>query len=375
MSLLSRAATPIASRETSDLVVGALLRTGPGGIGTSALRPAGGHTATAESDTPEPTRREPEIYCPEALRDDVALGDEVNERLVAWAERIGIYPGRVEEVRGANFGRLVMLTHPDSDDPDRLTAAGKCALAEWATDDHYCDDETQGSDLTLLGARLGVANAVVDPAHLPPRYAADLERAVGRDPVLRALRGAFEHLARYADIEQVNRLRQEIASLFVGYDTEGSWRASERVPPVWEYLVNRQDNSFLPCMALVDVVGGYRLPAAEYYDPRVRRAVSFAASASVIVNDLYSTAKESDASGLVDFNLPMVIAVEENCSTEEAVRRSVAVHDDLVRTFEAESAFLSATGSPRLGRFLAAVWAWLGGNREWHRGTARYSGA
>lgn len=324
---------------------------------------------------PEEETDELQLYCPEAVRDDPALGEEVNERLVAWAEGIGIYPGRIGEVREANFGRLVMLTHPDSDDPDRLLAAGKCALAEWATDDHYCDDETQGSDLELLGARLGIANAVTDPAYLPPRYAVGLERAVLDDPVLRALRGSFEHLARYADIEQITRLRLEITALFVGYDTEGSWRASGRIPPVWEYLVNRQDNSFLPCMALIDVVGGYRLTAPEYFDPRVRRAVSLAASASVIVNDLYSTGKEPDGAGLVDFNLPMVVGVEEGCSPDEALRLSIGIHDDLVRAFEAESAFLSATGSPQLGRFLAGVWAWLGGNREWHRGTARYSRA
>ncbi|MFC7613357.1 hypothetical protein ACFQV2_06785 [Actinokineospora soli] len=43
-----------------------------------------------------------------------------------------------------------------------------------------------------------------------------------------------------------------------------------------------------------------------------------------------------------------------------------------MRTFVAEAAALSASGSPMLRRFLADLWAWLGGNREWHATTARY---
>jgi 2-methylisoborneol synthase len=46
-----------------------------------------------------------------------------------------------------------------------------------------------------------------------------------------------------------------------------------------------------------------------------------------------------------------------------------------MHTFEAEAAALAMAGSPELRRFLAGTWAWLGGNREWHAGSARYHGA
>jgi 2-methylisoborneol synthase len=192
------------------------------------------------------------------------------------------------------------------------------------------------------------------------------------DPVLVALRSSLEHLARYASPVQAARLRLEIAALFVAFGTEAAWRMAGRIPPVWEYLAHRQFNSFLPCMTLIDAVGGYELPAAEYADPRVRRAIAMAGTASVLVNDLYSMAREQGTSGL-DFNLPTVIAAEEKCALEEAVERSARIHDELVHTFEAEAAALSLTGSPALRRFLAGVWAWLGGNREWHSNSGRYS--
>jgi len=44
-----------------------------------------------------------------------------------------------------------------------------------------------------------------------------------------------------------------------------------------------------------------------------------------------------------------------------------------MHTFVAEAAALSLTGSPELRRFLTDLWAWLGGNREWHSTTERYN--
>ncbi|MBB4889674.1 2-methylisoborneol synthase [Streptomyces netropsis] len=412
MSLLSRITAPTARHDTARLVatllthhqgirrsapttlpgtaprpVGTVLPTGPTGLGTSAARLAAGRpvdTAVGRAvgkpagDTPATSDERgagvPELYCPPALRDDPALGREVNDRLVEWADEVGIYDGRLDRVRAADFGRLMMLAHPDTDDGDRLLAAGKCALAEWATDDYYCDDETVGSRPDLLGSHLGLAYAALDPAHLPSRYAPAWERDLRGDPVRGALRSGLAHLARYAEPSQVARLRHEVAVLFVGYGQEGSWRSRGHMPSVHEYLAHRQINSFLPCIALTDVVGGYALSATEYADPRVRRAVTTAATAGTLVNDLYSMTKEHDSSG-VEFNLPIVIAEEERCSTREAIERSVEIHDELVRAFEAEAAALVLTGSPQLRRFLAGVWAWLGGNREWHSGSPRYNGA
>ncbi|MEU1672429.1 family 2 encapsulin nanocompartment cargo protein terpene cyclase [Streptomyces roseifaciens] len=345
----------------------------PGTSGASGIAgaPAASGSAAVSDDRGTGV---PELYCPPALRDDPALAREVNDRLVDWADEVGIYDGRLDRVRAADFGRLMMLAHPDGDDPDRLLAAGKCALAEWATDDYYCDDETMGSRTDLLGSHLGLAYTAVDPSHLPARYAPAWEEEMRQDPVRVALRSGLDHLSRYAEPSQVARLRHEVAVLFVGYEQEGSWRSQGRMPGVREYLAHRQINSFLPCIALTDVVGGYALPASVYAEPRVRRAVTMAATAATLVNDLYSMTKEHDSSG-VEFNLPVVIAEEDGCSLREAIERSAEIHDELVRTYETEAAALALTGTPELRRFLAGVWAWLGGNREWHAGSPRYNGA
>jgi 2-methylisoborneol synthase len=350
---------------------------GPTGLGTAAARallpapadPPAGPGAADSARAGGPPRLT--LYCPPAVRDDPALGEAVNERLVAWAAEVGIYPGQLDRVRSAGFGRLIMLAHPETDDPDRLLAAAKCALAEWAVDDHYVDGEAEEAHPELLGRRLAIAHSVIDQAHLPLAYAPQLEDQVRRDPVAVALRSALRDLSGYATTAQLRRLRHELAIMFVAYNQEAVWHTAGLTPPVWEFLMHRHENSFVPCMALIDAVAGYELPAGEFADPRVRRVFTLAGTASVIVNDLYSMAKEDDT----DFSLPRLIAVEDRCSLTEAVERTIALHDELMHTYEAEAAALAAAGSPQLRRFLAGVWAWVGGSREWHAGSARYHGA
>jgi 2-methylisoborneol synthase len=359
------------------------LVTGPTGLGTSAARipfwsSAAGDTIAAAEDDPgsdgpgaDRTGSGLELYCPPAVRDDQALGEEVNEALVDWAGQVGIYPGQLDRVRAANFGRLMMLTHPATDDPDRLLAASKCVLAEWATDDHFLDEESLGADAKVIAARLGISYAAIDPVDLPAAYAPQLDQALSDEPVAVAYRSAFGHLARYANATQVARLRHELAVMYMAYNHEANWRATGRTPPVWEYLTHRHENSFLPPMVLVDPIAGYELPCVEFADRRVRRVFCLAGSASVILNDLYSMAKESDT----DFDLPKVIAAEDKCTPLEAIERSVAIHNELMHTFVEEATVLSQLGSLALRRFLTDIWAWLGGNREWHSTTERYHGA
>jgi 2-methylisoborneol synthase len=370
----------------SNLALDRLLA-GPAGPGTAAARafrhltpPAVPQAAqSARHDEVPPSARQdlsggqdsavriPPLYCPDAVRDDPALGEEVNNRLVEWAAEIGIFTGRLERLRSHQFGRLFMLAHPDCDDPDRLLVAARCGLAEWSVDDHWVD-EGEDTEPELLGARLAMTHAVIDPVRLPARYLAQFEELVSQQPVLRAFRSGLAHLSGIASSTQVARLRHELAVMFVAYGQEAEWRSNGRKPAVWEYLLHRYENAFYPCMVLIDPVGGYELPAHEFADPTVRRTYLYAGMANVLLNDVYSMAKEDPG----DTNLPNLIAVEDNCSLQEAVDRTAAIHDELMHTVEADCAVLAAAGSPQLRRYLAGLWAWMGGSKQWHATSARY---
>ena len=100
-------------------------------------------------------------------------------------------------------------------------------------------------------------------------------------------------------------------------------------PPAWEYLAARQHDSFYTSMTLIDAVGGYEVDADLYYEPRVRRALVQAGTASVMVNDLHSVAKDAVDDKPV-CNMVLQIAADRQCSVQEAVAITVDLHDNLV---------------------------------------------
>ncbi|WP_394835988.1 hypothetical protein LVJ94_03660 [Pendulispora rubella] len=372
--------------------------TGPKGLGTSAARLIGGlHPHHAPKAAPEqgesvtvdqelldrvglsqlgasaawvsPHQPDtPELFCPGPVRDDPALGQLVNDQLVAWAGEMGIYPGQLDHLRKCDFGRLMMLTHPATNDPDRLLAAAKVVIAEWASDDYYLDEEKFGADPATAAARYGLLYGIVDPVALPVRYAPQVDKHLEDDAIARAFRSGMEHLAKYTTTAQMARFQHQMAILFTTLDQNASWRLTKEQPAVWHYLVHRQHNSYLPPMILVDSIAGYELSPQEFYNPGVRRAVLMVGLAAVLLNDLYSASKESDD----DISLPEAIIAEEKCTHREAIARTVEIHNELMQMFVAEAAVLSAAGSPALRRFFTDLWAWCGGSRQWHATTLRY---
>ncbi|HEX4817420.1 MAG TPA: family 2 encapsulin nanocompartment cargo protein terpene cyclase [Nonomuraea sp.] len=370
----------------------------PTGLGTFTLSPRAadprpafeegdGHETSVSAPSPSPLSHDlaplayeerewgdgsyPPLYCPRTARVDDALGAEVDRRLVAWAERIGLHEGRMEEFGQTGFGRLAMLTHPDSDDADRLLVAAQMNTAWWAADDYYADETDLGATPTELPPRLALVMSAMDPPPPAGHYTAQLEEAIRADPVLVALRSATSHLTRHAIPSQVMRACNTTFQMYVSWCAYAAWRYLETPPPVWRYLAARQHDSFYTSMTLIDVVGGYALPADLFYDRRFHTALMQAGTASVIVNDLHSVAREA-ADELPDSNVVLLIAAEEGCSTREATERAVRLHNDFVTAFEASQRTLAAIPSPELKRFLRGAQAWMAGCLEWHGSSSRY---
>lgn len=313
----------------------------------------------------------PPLLCPETVRVDDALAAEVDRRLTAWAARIGLHEGRMEEFAATGFGRLATLAHPDTDDPDRLLIAAQMNAAWWAADDYYADETDLGATPTELPPRLALVTSAMDPPPDAGPYTEQLEAAIAADPVLVALRSALSHVARHATDAQILRVRNITSQMYVSWAAYAAWRYLETPPPVWRYLAARQHDSFYTSMTLIDVVGGYRLPAELFAEPRFHTALMQAGTASVLVNDLHSAAKEA-ADELPDSNVILLMAAEDGCSAREATERAVHLHNDFVRGFEQSRQALSAVPSPDLKRFLRGAQAWMAGCLEWHGSSSRY---
>jgi 2-methylisoborneol synthase len=197
------------------------------------------------------------------------LAEEVNRRLVIWAEDCGFSDEEVAMLGDTGFGRLVMLTHADCDDPDL-----------------YSDDTELGATAQELPPRL--AMAAMDLGAPAGESSAQLDEAMRADRVLVALTSGVDHLTRHGTPAQVQRACYGTAAMFVSWNAYGAWRHTGIYPPAWEYLAARQHDSFYTSITLVDVVGGYELDSNVYYEPKVRRLLRQAGTAAVLVNDLFS---------------------------------------------------------------------------------------
>ncbi|MEV4254360.1 2-methylisoborneol synthase [Spirillospora sp. NPDC049652] len=302
------------------------------------------------------------------LRDDRALADRVNERLMTWAEKeVELYPG--DELRAMFLafdpGRSVVLCHPDAASFEHLVAAGMLYIGENAVDDYFCEPDLGGTP-DGLGARLLVAQTAIDPLHTSKEQTPRWLAGIASHPALRCMRSAMNYFERIATPAQAHRYRHDICNLYLGYCAEAACIQTGRTPSVWEYLAHRQFNNFRPCLTITDAVGGYELPAHVFARPDVQRATGLSSNASTIVNDLFSLRKEM-AQERVHHSLPTVIAAEEGCGIQEAFQKTIDIHNELMDDFESLSALLAPT-DPVLGRYLAGLSNWVAGNHEWHSG-------
>ncbi|MBL9105156.1 MAG: hypothetical protein JNL82_29690 [Myxococcales bacterium] len=311
------------------------------------------------------------LYCPLTERFNEPLADEVDERLAAWAGEIGYSEEEVAKVRKMRFGRLVMLGHPDCDDPDRLLIGAKLNFAWWAADDYYADDTAMGADSQQLPPRLVVAMAAMDPVPPAGEFSGPLAETIAGDRVLVALRGGMEHAGRYGTPAQVQRVNYATFSMYVSWCGYAAWRHTGEYPPAWKYLAARQHDSFYTSMTLIDIIGGYNLAADLFYDPRVRRLAFWAGTAVVLVNDLYSVGKDLQDEK-PPCNMVLQVAADRGCSIAEATEAVVHLHNDMVHDFEAGHRELMAAASPELQRFLRGLRSWMGGGFEWHDSNPRY---
>lgn len=353
---------------------------GPTGLGTAAARvltrPTPMDPATVEPDPAYAERTwgdgtAPPLYCPLPGRINDALAEVIDERLVTWAGECGFAESECEQLRKAEFGRLVMLAHADCDDPDRLLVSAKLNAAWWAADDLYADDTALGAVPEELPPRLALAMAAMDPVPPVGEFSHDLDDTLRGDRVLVALRSGTEYLADYGTPAQVQRVCYSTFAMFVSWCAYAAWRHADRYPPAWEYLAARQHDSFYTSMTLIDVLGGYELPADLFYQPRVRRAAIQAGTASVLVNDLHSVTKDL-ADEKPPCNMVLLVADDRGCSIDEATEITVRLHNDLVHDFQDTHRELQAIPSPELQRFLLGLRAWMGGGFEWHSTSPRY---
>jgi 2-methylisoborneol synthase len=104
---------------------------------------------------------------------------------------------------------------------------------------------------------------------------------------------------------------------------------------------------------------------------QTQRATPANGTATVLVNDLHSVARDATDDKPV-CNMVLQLAADRQSSIEEAIAITVDLHNNLVRDFQATHRSLLPVPSPQLQRFLRGARAWMGGSFEWHTTNPRY---
>jgi 2-methylisoborneol synthase len=336
---------------------------GPTGIGTAAATLA---------ETRRPARAVADLYCPTAVRTDPALAGRIQGRLDQWAGGVGLAPETV-----AGYGRLAVLTHPDTDDPARLTAAGQllavgelietaalpAAAAPTAVTAPTAATTSAGAALAqaLDSAVEEVFDACDTPGN-PRRLATATDTAgiagIGDQPALRSALAGVSALP--ASPYQLDRVRGACRSLAAAAPAapaaaSGTTLGDLRAP--WEHLALGHVNAYTPVLTALDAIDGYELSPAAAAHPDLQRVQRLAALAAALLRDLARPAPAG---------LTAAIARADGLGAPAAVRRAASVHDDAMRAFHQHAAVLAAGPDPAVRRYLAGLWTWLGGHRTFH---------
>lgn len=310
------------------------------------------------------------ILCtfPFALDDDLAA--RVDEHIMNWIQRIGLFPGQADEVGRFHLGTFAAMVHPDASTENHVRLAAENITAAFGIDDHYCDEDIEGASAERAGARLaGVLNALEPSSDSPADRR--MEQGVARDPVTAAVREVLRRADAFATPTQLCRLRRETIAMCLAMAGEKSWQVTHYTPTPWEYLAQRRFNGAVSCLAMIDIVAGYELPPQIYDAPDVR-ALTLAASSLIIhVNDLYSAAKESTTVSDV-YNLPTLLTIHNRWSLERGVQETISIHNrNMVHYLDRERS-LAREAPPELSRYLCGLRNWIRGSLEWHKTTGRH---
>ncbi|GLF92672.1 terpene synthase family protein [Streptomyces yaizuensis] len=192
------------------------------------------------------------------------------------------------------------------------------------------------------------------------------------DPFTAALRDLRWRLTAVAGRVQVDRFVTSVLGYWFAQVWEAVNRADEVWPTVEEYTAMRVHTGAVPtCLALIDVIGRFELPATELARPDVRELTARAVNVVCWANDIHSYEKEA-ARSRHPVNLPTLLHRRDRGTVQEAIDLAAGMHDAEVVAYRDLRPRVPA--GPELERYLAGLESWMRGNLTWSLSTGRYHG-
>ena len=304
-----------------------------------------------------PDDGEIDLYCPFESGINPAV-DEVAASTDAWLHDTGL-------VEGEGARRKLVA--------DRLTelAARACrdapvevldVVSRWNAWLFVRDDVCDRSDVGRDPARLQRLN----DGHLGVLCG----RAPGRSRLSRALSDVHRSLVALAGDRVRARWLHSVELYMEGCRWEAVNRRAGRVPELAEYIaLRRWTGGLLPSLELYAALGGIASTPWTRADPRVCELLDAANDAVCWTNDVFSAERERAAGDV--HNLVLVLEHHHRMQPSWAREQALDMIETRVRRFmELEPQVWSAHESARA--FTLTLRAWLRGNLDWSRRSARY---
>ena len=305
----------------------------------------------------------PELYCPfpSTISEHA---DAVHRETVEWVRRFELLPNEraYRLFRATNIGRLAARFHPDALQEElRL-------LSDWYAwmflRDDRCDESEVGEQ----------------PEHLAADGARFLEILEGEEPTKRdkPLAHAMQDLRRRLYSKATVAWRRRFVRTVKDHFRSSLWEATNRargvVPDLETYArMRRKTGGILVDLDLIEVVEGLKLPPEVQEHLTVRSMARASNNVTCWANDLFSLEKELERGDV--HNLVVVLRHAKELTLQEAVNRSVQMHNAEVRSFielESQLPAFGGTVDSNLARYVAALRARMRGNLDWARESGRY---
>jgi Terpene synthase family 2, C-terminal metal binding len=312
---------------------------------------------------PHPAQPLPALYCPfpTAMHPRVA---QAEAETLAWADGFGLTadPAVRRRFVVTRPARLAARVCPDS------TYDGLAANTDWQTwlflfDDAYCDESDIGYSPGRTAQVVARVLRVVEGGAAPDLAA---------DPFLASLADLRDRLAAQATAEQLDRFAAQVTGYLLALVWEAAHRERHTTADLAEYIDLRRHSGAVPtCIALIEIVNGFSLPARVWRGSQLREAVRAVTDITCWANDILSFRKEQERSAEV-LSLPAVLIREWHLTTAQALQTAADLHNARVREYQQLETLLLADAGPSLTRYLADLRYWMSGNLAWSRETGRY---
>jgi hypothetical protein len=313
--------------------------------------------------SPPPVPPLPPLRSPfdSALHDQTTL---VEAATLAWADRFGLTadPAVRQRLRATRSAWLSGRVTPHA------TLPGLLVGTDWQTwlflfDDAYCDESDRGRRSADTVKTATQVTLILSGGQAPAQDAS---------PFLAALADVRERLMALATAEQFDRFIAQVDGYLLAQAWEAAHREQGTLAGLAEYVTMRRRSGGVPtCLALLDVMNGFELPAGTWSSPRLRELSEAVVDIVCWANDILSYPKEISRSTEV-LSLPAVLSRERGLTIAQALAEAARLHDERVREYQRLEAPILRDGGDEVRRYLMDLRHWIAGNLAWSLETGRY---